>query len=308
MRTKKVLFIFLLLVFILLTSGCSGGFFNKKPIIGSTPGTTAKVDLAYTYEIIATDPDGDTLTYALVEKPDGMTINQSTGVVSWTPGEDQIGGNQVEIEVSDGKKSVFQTFTINVEEPSLSSIVVVPSTMSIYIGDSEPITSITAHYDNETTVVIELDSDDVSYNSDDEDIATVSELGVVTGESVGTATITVSYTEGDITKTDTISVTVQKEPTILTAISVKPDFMIIYKGPEYSESINSITAYYDNGTTASIELSSATYVSNDDSVAIVNKLGVVTGASEGTATITVIYTEDGIARADSVDVEVREVP
>lgn len=306
MRTKKVLFILLLLAFILLTSGCLGSLFNRSPIIGSIPGTTAKVGMVYTYAIIATDPDEDTLTYTLSVKPDGMTINESTGVVSWTPGEDQVGENQVIIEVSDGKKSVFQTFTITVEEALLSSIVVLPSTMSMYIEDSETIISITAYYDNETSSSIGLSS--ASYSSDDTDVATVhANTGVVTGVSEGTATITVSYTEGGITKTDTISVTVQ-EPPILTSISTQPLSMIMYVGA--SQAITSITASYDDGPNALIELSDSDvfYFSDNINIATVNTLGVVTGVSAGITIITVVYTEGGITMTDTVDVTIVGLP
>jgi len=78
--------------------------------------------------------------------------------------------------------------------------------MDIEVGDSETITSITAHYSDGTDAPIALS--DASYSSDDTDITTVNNSGVVTGVSAGTAIITVSYTEGDITKTDTVNVTV----------------------------------------------------------------------------------------------------
>jgi len=312
MRTKKVLFLLLLLVLISFTTGCLGGLFNNKPIIESTPETTAKVGVEYTYEIEATDPDADdVLTYSLTEKPTGMTINTSTGAVSWTPTEAQVGENQVIIEVSDGKVSVSQNFTITVEEALLSSIVVLPSTMSMYVGDSEDITSITAHYDNETTANIELDSDDVSYSSDDTDVATVGvNTGVVTGASAGTATITVSYTESyaegdDITKTDTISVTVQEQP-ILDSISAQPPSMIMYVGA--SQAVTSITASYTNVSNASIELSLAGYSSLNPAIATVNSSGVVTGVSAGETTIIVTYTEGGITRIDTVDVTIIGLP
>jgi len=306
MRTKKILFLLLLLVFILLTSGCLGELFNKPPDIESTPGTTgttAKVGIEYTYEIEATDPDGDTLTYALLAKPDGMTINESTGAVSWIPTEAQVGEHQVIIEVSDGKVSVFQNFTITVEKALLDFIVVVPSEMTVYLGDSKDIDSITAHYDNETTANIELDSADVSYSSDDEDIATVSDSGVVTGVDTGTATITVTYTEGETTVDATIDVTV---PPNLSYIKVLPEFMIIYE--EYSESITSIKAYYEDNTNAFIELNSATYSSNPIGIVTIDNSGVVTGVSTGETIITVTYTEGGITMTDTVYVKVQEVP
>ena len=40
----------------------------------------------------ATDPDaGDTLTYSLTTAPTGMTINATTGLISWTPTKAQVG-------------------------------------------------------------------------------------------------------------------------------------------------------------------------------------------------------------------------
>ena len=305
MRTKKVLFFLLLLVLISFTTGCLGALFNNKPIIGSTPGTTAKVGVLYTYDIVATDPDAsDVLAYSLSEKPTGMTINVTTGAINWTPTGAQVGEHQVIIEVSDGKVSVSQNFTITVAEVLLDYIVVVPSEMRVPIGSSETIISITAHYDNGTEAEIELDSDDVSYSSDDEEIATVSELGVVTGVAEGTAIITVTYTEGGIIRSAEVAVTV---PPALIAISVLPEFMVLYIGSGYSESISSITASYDDAPDALIELSDATYVSDTTAVATVSATGVVTGVSAGTATITVTYTEGGIEMTDMVYITVQEI-
>ena len=76
-----------------------------------------------------------------------MTINSDTGVISWTPTEVQIGENEVVVEVSDESKSATQSFTITVDVTLLTSIVVLPSIMTLEIGESEAITSVTAHYD-----------------------------------------------------------------------------------------------------------------------------------------------------------------
>jgi hypothetical protein len=316
MRTKKIIFLLLVLVFFSFTTGCLGGLFNKEPVIGSTPGTTAKVGLEYTYEIEATDPDEeDILTYTLLVNPDGMTINESTGVVSWTPAPNQEAESYtVTIEVSDGKKSVFQTFTIIVAEVLLDHIVVVPSEMTVYVGNSEDITSITAHYDNETTAVIELDSDDVTYSSNYTNIATVNNSGVITGVSAGQAIITVSYTESyteedDITETDTITVIV---PPNLNFIKVLPEFMIIYEGN--SQSITSIKAHYVGSTTpADIALNDASYEVDSTVTPViitVNTSGVVTGVttSPDWQTITVSYTEGSITETDTVYVKVEPAP
>ena len=309
MKTKKVLSILLLLVFLSFATGCLGGLFNNKPIITSTPEDTAKVDVEYTYEIVATDPDAaDVLTYSLTEKPTGMTINETTRTVSWIPTVAQIGYHQVRIEVSDGKVSVPQTFTINVAEALLDSIVVVPSEMTIFTGSSETITSVTAHYDNGTAVDIELSSAD--YDVDSTDIITVNASGVVTGVSEGEATVLVSYTESytdedDITDTADIIVTVQEKP-ILDTIFVEPMRMIMYVGA--SQSITFITASYTNADDASIELSLAGYSSLDPAIATVNSSGVVTGVSVGETTVIVTYTEGGVTDIDTVEVTVTLMP
>ncbi len=55
------------------------------PTITSAPITTATANNAYSYTVVAIDPDEDTITYSLTEHPPGMIINPNSGVVSWTP-------------------------------------------------------------------------------------------------------------------------------------------------------------------------------------------------------------------------------
>ncbi|MDP2944944.1 MAG: putative Ig domain-containing protein, partial [Atribacterota bacterium] len=147
-KNKKLLLTLSTFLIAFLFTGCF--LFNSSPVIESTPITTAKEGVAYTYDVEATDPNGDTLTYSLTTGPDGMTINSNTGVINWTPTEEQIGENEVEIEVSDQYRSTTQSFTITVDVTLLTSIVVLPTSMTLKIGESEAIISVTAHYDNGT--------------------------------------------------------------------------------------------------------------------------------------------------------------
>ena len=115
LSTKIILPIILISALLILLVGCFPTI-NKVPIITSTPSTLAEVDGLYTYDVNATDPDGDTLTYSLAVKPDGMTIVSATGVISWTPTTAQIGDNPVTVKVSDGALDITQNFTIVVSE------------------------------------------------------------------------------------------------------------------------------------------------------------------------------------------------
>jgi hypothetical protein len=89
--------------------------------------------------------------------------------------------------------------------PTLTVIYVSPKTMLLSVGGSQTITSVTAGYATAPFSPVPLT--DCSYSSDNPGIATVSD-GVITGIDDGTATVTISYTEGGITMTDTIEVTV----------------------------------------------------------------------------------------------------
>jgi parallel beta-helix repeat protein len=57
--------------------------FTTAPVITSTPVTQVKVDTLYTYDVDAVSPQNDTLTYSLLDNPDGMTINNESGFISW---------------------------------------------------------------------------------------------------------------------------------------------------------------------------------------------------------------------------------
>lgn len=205
-RNKKLLLSLSVLFIAFLFTGYF--LFNRTPVIESDPITTAKEGAIYTYDVEAVDTDGDTLEFSLLVHLTGMTINTTTGVITWTPTEDQVGENEVVIKVSDGSKSTTQSFTVTVEKALLTSIVVLPTSMEIEAGSSDTITSVTAHYDNGTEASITVSA--CTYESSKPTLITVNN-GIINVSSSCTATtaiITISYTEDDVTKSDTVNVTV----------------------------------------------------------------------------------------------------
>lgn len=87
---------------------------NRVPIISSTPDTTAIEDSLYTYDVEATDPDGDSLTYSLEVSPDGMGIDPITGLITWLPANEDVGDTIVVIHVSDPDTFAMQSYVLHV--------------------------------------------------------------------------------------------------------------------------------------------------------------------------------------------------
>jgi RHS repeat-associated protein len=55
------------------------------PVITSLPGPDAVAGQTYRYQVVATDPQCEKLSYLLVLAPLGMTIDPATGLLSWLP-------------------------------------------------------------------------------------------------------------------------------------------------------------------------------------------------------------------------------
>jgi hypothetical protein len=96
-------------------SGCGGGGEsggggsfdspnNLPPVITGSPPTKLTAGTQYSFQPQSTDPDGDALTFSADNLPAWATINKTSGLVSGTPAEANVGmSGMITIEVSDGK-------------------------------------------------------------------------------------------------------------------------------------------------------------------------------------------------------------
>lgn len=89
---------------------------NNPPSFMGIPVEEGVVGKEYIYHAVALDSDEDFLSYSLVVFPTGMSVDSSTGLVTWTPANDQIGQNLVMIGVTDGMDSDLQVFYVRVHE------------------------------------------------------------------------------------------------------------------------------------------------------------------------------------------------
>ncbi|WP_046225224.1 choice-of-anchor A family protein [Vibrio sp. ECSMB14106] len=143
---------------------------NAYPVITSVPLLEAFVRTSYQDLIIAADPDGDALTYRLIEAPAGMTVS-GNGTVIWLPEINQKGSNPVTLRVYDNYGAYAeQMYSIRVNsgnEPVITSTPV----LSAYNG---------MDYAYPMTVV-DLDNDPLRYQLDEGPVGmAVSNSGVLT--------------------------------------------------------------------------------------------------------------------------------
>ncbi|MEZ6096032.1 MAG: fibro-slime domain-containing protein [Pirellulaceae bacterium] len=97
-------------------------FFAERHTAASTFLLTTSIGFGfeptYSYQVRAEDPDFDPISYALIESPDRMSINQQTGLILWGPTLDQVGNHDVTVRVEDGRGGVAeQTFVVSVKAP-----------------------------------------------------------------------------------------------------------------------------------------------------------------------------------------------
>ena len=79
----------------------SAGAANQPPFAASTPSIDAVVGKPYLYNMVANDPEGGTLTYAVRSAPSGFSIDPILGVVTWTPVATDIGTVSIVLTATD---------------------------------------------------------------------------------------------------------------------------------------------------------------------------------------------------------------
>jgi len=72
----------------------------------------------YTYQVMASDPDEDSLTFSLKSAPEGMSIDSKTGMITWTVPQDFKGKASITVSVTDGSGGeATQDLTLTINPP-----------------------------------------------------------------------------------------------------------------------------------------------------------------------------------------------
>ena len=165
---KEILLFIALFLFSILLIGCFSTIptdENKAPVINSSPITIAEVNQLYTYDIEATDTNGDSLTYSLTVSPTGMSINSSSGVIAWTP--DSEGDYDVTVEVSDGALTDTQSFIIHISQPTITNLKLTPASQTVTVGNQGTVNVVVENVTNlmGADITLTFDNTKLSYIS-----------------------------------------------------------------------------------------------------------------------------------------------
>jgi len=160
---------------------------NAPPVVSNPgPRTNAEGD-SVSVAIVATDVDGQSLTYTASGLPPGLAINSSTGLVTGSLGYDTAGDYTVTVTVTDGQVSPNVTFTWTVTPVNRPPVVVNP--------------------DNQTSAEGAVVTRPISASDPDLQALTYSATGLPPGLAINPATGVITGTLG-YTASGTYNVTV----------------------------------------------------------------------------------------------------
>ena len=89
---------------------------NRAPTISGTPATSVTTGQSYLFAPVASDPDGNTLSFTIVNRPAWASFSTTTGRLTGTPPSSAVGEYvDIRISVSDGQLSAsLASFSITV--------------------------------------------------------------------------------------------------------------------------------------------------------------------------------------------------
>ena len=263
------------------------GTVNHAPTITTDSLPNGTEGTSYSQTLTATGTAPITWSVTSGSLPTGLTLNESTGLISGTPTSQ--GTSNFTVTASNNSGSDSEELSIIIDEQTdvpVTGVSLNTSTLNLIEGGTDTLTA-TVEPNNAT-------NRNVTWSSDNPSVATVNN-GVVSAVSEGTATITVTA-QGNSTKSASCTVTVTAAAVPVTGVTLNKTSTSLYVGD--TETL-----------TATVEPSDATnknvtWNTSDTSVATVNN-GVVTAVSAGTATITVTTADGGFTDTCTVTVTAR---
>lgn len=118
---------------------------NRAPSISGTPATNVRVGSAYSFAPSASDPDRQELTFSIVNKPSWASFSTTSGRLSGTPTESDVGttsGIVITVTDSQGATASLPAFSITVEPaPATRGSAVLDWLPPVQYTDGTPLTA-----------------------------------------------------------------------------------------------------------------------------------------------------------------------
>lgn len=166
-------------------------------------------------------------------------VSESAATVYTGFSASSVGQKTITVTYTEHEISKTADFYITVEAVKLSSISVSGGTRQFYVGDTIVCdVTVTAHYNNGTQATV---TSGVS-----------SDAGSIDTSEAGNKTVTVSYTEGDVTKTAPYTVNVKVDEIDTIAIKTQPTNLTYNSGDSFDDTGMTLTATYESGVTDTI--------------------------------------------------------
>ena len=270
------------------------GHINEKTGAGEAGGSVTidvtKVDHVTLNQTTLTLEKGETETLTATVTPQ----NASNKNVTWSSSNNEVatvadgtvtavgaGEATITVTTEDGGKTATCKVTVNAPQTvPVTGVTLDETKLALEVGGSKTLTK--------TVTPTNATNQNVTWESDNTQVATVDEHGQVTAVSAGTATITVKTEDGD--KTAECKVTVNAPQAVpVTGVTLDKAELTLKEG-----STGTLEAKVEPSDATN---QNVTWESDNTQVATVDEHGQVTAVSAGTATITV-KTEDGDKTAE----------
>ena len=245
---------------------------------------------------------GDTVNLTVGYNPADTTDDKA---VTWSSSDEDVATvdeNGVVTAVAGGTATITATSAANANITATCDIRVLKHTTGISLNQSEMSLLKGETSEQQLTVTFEPadtdDSTEVTWSSDNTDVAVVDDQGYVTAIGEGTAVITATAVDGGFTASCTVTV---NEIHVQDAVLAEDTPSELYIGQNHTISVVITPENVTDEVTYS-------YASSDADVAAVDENGVVSALKAGTATITVNVTAGDFIKELSFDVEVKEIP
>jgi len=182
---------------------------NSAPVISSTGVNTAESGSTYSYTLVSSDADGDSLTLSASSLPAWLSFDSSTGILSGTPAEIDAGDHTITLTVSDGTVDVTQSFTITVTVPvSVNNAPTITSTAitSATVGEAYSYTLTATDADNDTLTMSTTIPGELSWSTFDAATGILS--GTPASGDIAATEINLTVNDGTDDTTQAFTITV----------------------------------------------------------------------------------------------------